>query len=92
MEQALKFMQPRFMRGCIIFMKIFVKAKPNAKAEKVEKASENVFMVWVKEPALKGKANEAVERALAEYFGISKSSVIIISGHTSKLKIVEINK
>ncbi|MCX6764993.1 MAG: DUF167 domain-containing protein [Candidatus Nealsonbacteria bacterium] len=72
-------------------MKIFIKAKPNSKVEKIEKMSDNVFIVWVREPAEDGKANKAIIEALAEYFKVSKSSVNIVSGHTSKTKIVEIN-
>ena len=51
-------------------MKIFVKAKPNAKVERVEKIDETHFVVAVKEPPLRGKANAAIVSALAEYFGI----------------------
>ncbi|HXF44415.1 MAG TPA: DUF167 domain-containing protein [Candidatus Paceibacterota bacterium] len=71
-------------------MKIFVRAKPGAKTEKVEKVSEDTFIVSVKEPARKGRANEAIVRALAEHFGISKSRVSIVSGHKSKRKMVEV--
>lgn len=71
-------------------MKIFVKVKPSAKIEKVEKISGNVFMIEVKEPAEKGLANEAVIRALAKHFGIAKSRIGITFGRTSRQKIVEI--
>ena len=73
-------------------MKIFVKAKPNSRVEKIEKISDNIYMVWVKELAEDGKANEAIIKSLAEYFNVTKSSVSILSGHTSKTKIIEINK
>ena len=72
-------------------MKIFVKAKPNAQETKVEKISENQFSVWVKEPPKNNQANEAICRALADYFGVSVSLVRIISGHFSRQKIVEIS-
>ena len=72
-------------------MRIFVKAKPNAKETKVEKISENQFSVWVKELPKNNKANEAICRALADYFGISASLVRIVSGRFSKQKIVEIS-
>ncbi len=83
-------------------MKIFVKAKPNAKEERIERvdppspkgfgrASEMHFVVAVKEPAKEGRANWAIERALAEYFKVSLSQVSIVSGRTSRQKIVEIN-
>lgn len=72
-------------------MKIFVNAKPGSKAEKIEKASENIFNIRVKEPATDGRANEAIVKALAEYFSVSKSTVKIISGHSSKKKIISID-
>lgn len=71
-------------------MKIFVKAKPSAREEKVEQISENHFVVAVKEPPVGGKANEAIIRALSEYLRIPKFRVRIISGYASRQKIVEI--
>lgn len=73
-------------------MKIFVQAKPRAKEEKVIKISDTNFKIWVKEPPEKGRANSAVIKALADYFGINQSNIKIISGSTSKLKIIEITK
>jgi len=73
-------------------MKIFVQVKPRAKKEKVIKISDTNFKVWVKELPEKGRANHAVMKALAGYFGISQSNIQIISGSTSKLKIIEITK
>jgi len=73
-------------------MKIFVKVKPKAREEKVIKISDTNFKVWVQEPPEKGRANLAVLRALADYFGTSPSNIKIISGSTSKLKIIEIAK
>ena len=71
-------------------MKIFVKAKPNAREEKVEQPSEMHFTVAVKEPPAGGRANEAIVKALSEYFKIPKSQVRITSGHTSRQKVAEI--
>ncbi len=71
-------------------MKISVKVKPSAKIEKIEKIGENSFAVSVKEPPVQGRANEAVIKALAEYFGVSKLNVKIVSGWASKNKIIEI--
>jgi len=73
-------------------MKIFVKVRPKAKEERVIKISETNFKVWVQEPPEKGRANRAVFKALADYFGTSPSNIKIISGSTSKLKIIEITK
>ena len=71
-------------------MRIFVKVKPAAQEEIVEKIDEINFKVQVKEPPVEGRANAAVVKALAEYFGVSQLNVRIISGYTSRSKIVEI--
>ena len=73
-------------------MKIFVKVKPKAKEEKVIKVSATNFKVWVREVPEKGKANRAVIKALADYFKIGQSDIKIISGSTSKLKIIELQE
>lgn len=73
-------------------MKIFVKAEPNAKQEKIEKIDETNFIVAVKEPPVRGKANAAIITVLADYFSLSRESVRIVSGHFSKNKIIEILK
>lgn len=72
-------------------MKIFVKAKPNAREEKVEKIDDSNYIVSVKEPPVKGKANEAIRNALAVYFKTASSRVKIISGFGSRNKVIEIN-
>lgn len=71
-------------------MRIKVKAKPQAHEEKVLKIDQDIFVVAVKEPPVYGKANAAIEKALANYFDVSKSRVHVVSGHSSKQKIVEI--
>ena len=71
-------------------MKIIVKAKPSSKTESVEKIDDLHFEVSVKAPPVKGMANEAIRKALANYFKVSPSRVNIIAGHTSRQKIVEI--
>ncbi len=71
-------------------MRLFIKTKPGAKIEQVKKIDETHFEVWVKEPPKEGKANEALLKVLAKYFGIPKSRLEIISGQASKQKIIEI--
>jgi len=71
-------------------MRIFVKAKPSSKEEKIEKLDESHYVVSVKEPPIKGKANEAIRNALAVYFKTSSSRVKIIYGYSSRNKIIEI--
>lgn len=83
-------------------MKIFVKAKPKARVEKVELLSQEalnfdgkkgepaIYKVSVKEPPVGGRANQAIIKALANYFDVSLSGVKLISGHSSRLKVFEI--
>ncbi|MBI2010763.1 MAG: DUF167 domain-containing protein [Candidatus Colwellbacteria bacterium] len=71
-------------------MRIFVKAKPNAKETRIEKLDENRFAVAVKEPPIGGRANVAIEKVIAEHFKVPVSRVRIVSGHTSRQKVFEI--
>ena len=71
-------------------MKIFVNAKPLAREEKVEQIDESHFTVAVKEPPRNGKANAAIQRALAGHFNTSPSNVRLVSGFTSRQKVFEI--
>lgn len=71
-------------------MKIFVIAKPGAKVEKVEEIDKTHFAVSVKAPAKEGKANKAIELALAKHFSLKPYEVEIVSGHMAKTKLVEI--
>lgn len=78
-------------------MKILVKAKPGAKTPRVTettdlfaKDGQRRFTVAVREPATEGRANRAIERALAEHFGVPPSRVAIVKGHASREKVVEV--
>lgn len=86
-------------------MKIIVKAKPNSKMDKVERVEQEtlpfggsgregtmpVYKVSVKARAVEGRANEAIVSALAEYFGVRKSEIALVSGETSKQKVFEVS-
>jgi len=71
-------------------MRINIKAKPNSKQEKVEKIDEKNFVVYVKEPPEKGKANEAIRNALAVYFKIASSRIKIVAGYSSRNKLIDV--
>lgn len=71
-------------------MKITVKLKPGSKREMVEKDPLGGYFVWVRESAKEGKANEAAIYLLSEYFDVPKSSVELVSGHSSRIKIFNI--
>ncbi|WP_164930663.1 DUF167 domain-containing protein [Aquifex aeolicus] len=71
-------------------MRIKVKVKPKSKKEEVKKISEEEYEVKVKEPPEGGRANQRLIELLSEHFGVSKSRIRIVSGHTSRNKVVEI--
>ena len=71
-------------------MKIFVRVKPGAREELVERVDENNFNVSVHAPPVKGLANQTIIKAVAEYFKIATSRIRIVSGFTSRQKILEI--
>ena len=70
-------------------MRINVKAKPDSNENKVEKIDGLNFVVSVKDPPIQGRANRAIVKQLSEYF--HTPNIQIVSGHTSRNKIVEIS-
>ena len=58
----------------------------------MEKVDEVNFKVQIRQAPEKGKANRVVIRVLADYFGVSQSKINIVSGSTSRLKVIEIAK
>ena len=70
-------------------MKIRVEVKPNAKFPGVE-AVEDHLVVRVKEPPKEGKANQAVIRAVAQYYGVPPSDVHVVAGITGRHKVIEV--
>jgi uncharacterized protein (TIGR00251 family) len=71
-------------------MKIFVKARPNARANKLIELSPNTFEIHVTAPPVDGKANAALIELLADHFQVAKSQIILKSGGTSRTKLFEI--
>jgi uncharacterized protein len=68
-----------------------VRVKPGARRDVVGgRWSGNALIVAVAAPAVEGKANEAVRRALATAFGVRRQDVEIITGHRSRDKLVTI--
>ncbi|MBI2003435.1 MAG: DUF167 domain-containing protein [Parcubacteria group bacterium] len=72
-------------------MRITVKVKPGAREAYVKKLSESSYEVAVKEPPVGGRANAAIREAVAEHFKIPYLKVKIISGWSSRQKVLEIS-
>jgi len=70
-------------------LKIPVKVKPSSKSEGISREGAQ-FIVKVREPPKEGRANQAVIKLLAVYFGVPQSQVRILSGHRSRNKVIEV--
>lgn len=72
-------------------MKVYVKVKPNSRhREEVVANDDNSLTIYIKAPAVEGKANLAAITLIAEHFNVPKSRVKLIRGATSKQKIFEV--
>jgi hypothetical protein len=68
-----------------------VRVKPGSKkGPLVQPGLDGSLLVYVREPAVDGKANIAVAKLLAGYFNIPKTSVQMVSGYKSKIKRFQI--
>jgi uncharacterized protein len=66
---------------------ISVRVKPGSgKGPLVETAADGELTVYVREPAVEGKANEAVVKLLAKHLGVAPSRLDLVSGATSRMK------
>ncbi|HJX53154.1 MAG TPA: DUF167 domain-containing protein [Polyangia bacterium] len=64
--------------------------QPRCSREGVGPVVGDRLKVAVNAPPVEGKANEAVQRVLAETFGVPRSAVSILRGETGKRKTVRI--
>jgi len=71
-------------------LRLDVEAHPNARADRVELV-DDVVRVWVRAPAVDGRANAAIERVLAEALGLRPRQVQIVRGHASRHKVFELD-
>ena len=85
---------PRPWRSGPAGIKVLVRVSPKSTREgvegMVETAQGGALTVRVRAVAEKGEANRAVERVIAEWIGVAKSSVAVSAGGKSRIKTVEI--
>jgi uncharacterized protein (TIGR00251 family) len=70
--------------------RIQVKVHPRAKRSAVAGRFGDAWKLDLAAPPIEGKANEECIRFLAELAGVPRSRVRIITGATSRLKLVEV--
>jgi uncharacterized protein YggU (UPF0235/DUF167 family) len=71
-------------------MRITVLAKPGSKHASIETIGEHRYAISVTAVPERGKANDAVRRALAGELGIAPSRLSLVMGATSRTKVFEI--
>lgn len=67
-----------------------VNVKPNSKQQSIQEQPDGSLKVHLKSPPVDGKANQELIVLLAKKFNLSKSSIAIKSGFSSRNKLVEI--
>ena len=71
-------------------MKLQIKVQPNSSKQIIQKDIDGkIQKVFLKKPAIEGKANKELERFLSKEL---RAKVKIIKGHTSKIKTIEVIK
>ena len=73
-------------------LRIGIRVKPGSSRARVEGAygPENLLIVAVNAPPVDGAANEAVIKAVASAFGVRPRQVALVSGHTARSKVLDV--
>ena len=68
-----------------------IRIQPRASKNEILRMEGGMLKVRLTAPPVDGAANEALIKFLADTLSIAKSQVEIVSGHTSRQKIVRVN-
>lgn len=74
-----------------LFNQLSVKVTPNARRNEVTAFTEGVLSVKIAAPPVQGKANRELIIFLSHLLGVSKSSVSLVKGQTSRNKVIAVN-
>jgi uncharacterized protein len=72
-------------------MRVTIRAKPGSARPRVGGEQDGALIVRVSARAVDGKATEAALTAVADSFGVCRSAVRLVSGTSSRTKIVDID-
>ena len=71
-------------------VEVSVRAVPGARKSGVADETSDYVRIRLAAPAVEGKANEALVRFVAEWFGVRASAVTLVSGEKARVKRVRI--
>jgi len=73
--------------GCTFYVRVV----PRGRRDKIVGVHGDALKIRLTAPPVKGKANRALRKFLADCLGVSRSDVEILSGHTSRQKRVRVH-
>ncbi|MBX5490679.1 MAG: DUF167 domain-containing protein [Chloroflexi bacterium] len=71
-------------------MRVKVHAHPGAARERIALLGDGSLAVWVRAPAQDGRANAAIQRAVAAVLGVRPREVVLIRGTRGREKLLEV--
>ena len=80
----------RFSGGHTGTMRVTVRVRPGSARPGVGGEHDGALVVRVSAPAVDGRATEAALSAIAAAFGVRRRAVTLVTGATSRTKIVEV--
>src|SRR4051812_34757555 len=81
---------PRLRRARLPLVRFSIRVRPGAGGTTVGGAHDGALVVRVPAPAVDGRATEAALTAVAESLGVRRSAVRLVTGATSRTKVVEV--
>jgi uncharacterized protein YggU (UPF0235/DUF167 family) len=70
--------------------RITVHVKPGSTRGPLVEEADDHLIVYVKEKAIDGKANQGVIKALSEFLNVAPSRLIVVGGAAARIKRIEI--
>ncbi len=68
--------------------RLIVQIQPNAKINEITDYADNILRLKIAAPSVEGKANRELIAFLSEILDVSKSSILLEKGSTSKKKVL----
>jgi uncharacterized protein (TIGR00251 family) len=72
-------------------IRLHLRVQPRASRDEVAGVAEGAVRVRLTAPPVDGAANDALVRFLATRLDISRSAVTLVSGHSGRTKVVEVD-
>jgi hypothetical protein len=77
-------------KGAVDSITLSIRIQPRASKNEITRTENGGLKIRLTAPPVDGAANEALSRLLADRLSVTRSQVEIVSGHTSRDKIVRI--